>query len=84
MALGKPSPLSIGLTVGFIVVVGYLVWQSTSKTDETTYTKGAQHTEQTTTLSPTAYYYPLSLGCAPIMRTMDVKTPDAEQKKVKK
>lgn len=75
--------------LGLIAIVSYLVWQSTTKTDQTSYSKGATHTENVTnyTVSPVQNLYPLSIpGCSPFVR-MDtpggIKYPEAE-KKVKK
>ena len=74
--------------VGLLAIVGYLTWQSTSKTDQTSYSKGATHTETTYTIAPVQNLYPLSIpGCAPFIR-MDtpggIKYPEAEVKKPKK
>ncbi len=87
MALAKPSPLSILLAV---VVVGYGVytaWKSTEKTNETSYSKGATHTETTYTVAPVQNLYPLAFpGCSPFIR-MDtpggIKYPEAEKKEKK-
>lgn len=69
MALGKPSPVSIGLSVIMLIVVGYLIWQSTSKTNTQNYDSGSTHTESNVT--PTTHVYPM--GCA---RMQLIDTPD--------
>jgi hypothetical protein len=80
MALGKPSPLSIGLSVVLIGIIGYLIYVATTNVDTSTenYTKGAANNSQTTNISPTVNYQPLSFGCAPIIRGTDFKIPPAE------
>ncbi len=74
--------------LGLIAIVAYLAWQSTRKTDQTSYSKGATHTEMNYTIAPVQNLYPLSIpGCAPFVR-MDtpggIKLPEAEKKPQKK
>lgn len=77
--LGKPSILSIGAWIALVAICIYLIYAATHKSDNETFTKGASKNESTTTLSPTANYYPFSFGCAPIMRLQDFKVPEAEK-----
>ena len=60
MALGKPSSVSIVLSIVVLGLIAYLAWQATKKEDSQNYTKGATHNETTVTLSPTYNAYPLA------------------------
>ena len=53
------SLLAIVMGVG---IIGYLTWQSTSKTDTTNYAKGSDHIENvsTLTIAPIEHNYPLA------------------------
>lgn len=54
------SLLAVLMGVG---IIAYLTWQSTKKTDTTNYAKGADHTENVSTLAPVENNYPLSFRC---------------------
>jgi len=87
MELGKPSAVSITMAVVLTIVIGYLVYSSTKKTDSENYTKGATHNESSTNISPVANYYPLSIpGCSPFVRVDGdtVKATDKQSKDKKK
>lgn len=72
-----------------LAVIGYLVWQSTNKTDTENYSKGATHNETTTNISPVQNLYPLAFpGCSPFIRidnpTGKGPVVDIQKKDVKK
>jgi len=61
MALGKPSPVSIVLSVIMVGVLGYLTWSATHRSNDQNYTKGAVHNETTVNVAPVEHNYPLAL-----------------------
>lgn len=78
--MGKPSWVSIILSVVMLGVIVWLIYAATHKTDTENYTKGASHSE--TTLSPTANYYPFSFGCSPLLKMTDplgIKYPEPQK-----
>jgi hypothetical protein len=79
MALGKPSALSIGAVIALVLIVGYLIWSSTNKSDNESYTKGASKTETSVTVAPNEYQL---VRCGQLF-SVDPKWL-AEQSKVKK
>ena len=88
MELGKPSPLSIILSVFLVGIIGYLIYVATTNvdTETSTYTKGASHEESSLTISPVENYYPLAFPrCG---RTFDIDPTwfkkQEEKKAVKK
>ena len=86
MALGKPSPLSITLGVILTGVVGYLIYVATTNVETSSYSKGATHTENVTTYSPTYNAYPLSVPpiCGAIFKMDTPGVPVKPETKGKK
>jgi hypothetical protein len=82
MELGKPSPVSIILSIVMIGVLGYLTWSATQKTDDQNYTKGAVHNQSTVTIAPVEHNYPLALPRCGRFLSIDpaVFQPKPEQK----
>lgn len=80
LSWGSLTAILLGL-----LSLGLITWsqyKATTKTDEVNYTKGAQHTETTSTvnISPTQNLYPLSFpGCSPFIRMDNLKLPESER-----